>query len=214
MASAVNRKLTDNLSDEEQDLSARLHQIEWGCGAWSVEVRYELLHAIANYRTSKYRLGEALVNYRAVYTQHEQGWTAAVDEIAKAVGVNQRTVFRWIAQYEKVAGLQAEVITAVENAGLDPASNTKTMAKVIEMCPIEPSEEEAAETVEQAKEAVKADRRETSRAARKGNADDRVKQAFCCIENLYANVKPAEREAELEKLFEMVRDHFSIGSAS
>ncbi len=80
-----------------------------------------------HFRHSRYRFGRALAAYKALIPY--AGWMAAVQAIADAIGIGERTIRNILSDHERTLPLAPQVIEALEDAGLDPAS--KKNSKVI-----------------------------------------------------------------------------------
>jgi len=209
---AVNEVVTDNLSNLDTALAAQLREIETEFEAEGpAGVRDELVQAATCWRRSTFRLRRALAQYKDLYRE-SKGWIQAARLIADSLGVDERTIHRWVAQYEDVSSVPSPTINALEDAGLDPAApkNTKLLGKVLTMLPkdSEPTDDEAKDALVRAKVEMQA-----SRPRRLGPAPKpktRIDQSFAYLEKLYADVDPATREAELKEVVERVFAFFSM----
>ena len=122
-----------NKIDHSASLSALLREAEVAhfetdsAAALSVS-RKAVVDAALHYKSARYRFGKALYIYKAAIPY--AGWMIAVQIIAKAIGVNERTVRNALAAYERTVPLPEDVIDALEDAGLDPAARKN--AKIID----------------------------------------------------------------------------------
>jgi len=120
VTSAVEDRVTDKLSDKDADLAGRLREVEAEFEAdGTAAIRDELLQAVTGWRPSTFRLGRALAQYKDIYRE-SKGWIKAALLIADSLGVAERTIHRWVADYEDVASVPAPVIVALEAEGVDP----------------------------------------------------------------------------------------------
>jgi hypothetical protein len=209
---AIDDMVIDKLSVQDADLAGQLREVEAEFeAAGSTEVRSALLQAVCEYRRSHYRLGRALQEYRTktVFKQ-DQGWTRVAQLVSKSLGVDVRTIFRWIAEYAQVAELPVATITALENASVDPAArkNADLVDRVAELTSPDSTEDEAEAAVAQAKMEMAANR--PRRLGGSPKPKTRIDQACHYLENLYAHVDPANREAELKEVVERVFAFFSM----
>ena len=120
--------------DKLSNLTTALVFIERGEG--SVEnccklepARKTLIEAIRGFKNSRFALGRALSEYKALY-KLEKLWLRARDEIATALGCNPRTVSRIIEESEAAVALHPFVLEAMEQHGTDPGK--KKNARVVE----------------------------------------------------------------------------------
>lgn len=106
------------------NLSARLAEIEAEHigvnGGNAEEARETLVLALRRYRSSRFRLGKALLGYKNLFTA-DRGWMAAAKSIADALDCDERTVRDIISDYERTAKLPAAVIQAAQSKGIDLA---------------------------------------------------------------------------------------------
>ena len=111
-------------------------------------VRTDMLGALENYTSSRYEFGRALAAYKEVF-QVERVWMKASNAIAKYIGRDQRTVFRILEDYERVAGAPKPVIAAMRKEGFDPAElkNARLLGQVVDMTPQESTPEQTQEVV-------------------------------------------------------------------
>jgi len=114
-----------NNRKKRHDLSAQLDRITAELdGSDRVEEktqRTSLLSALKNYKASRFRLGQALTSYKEV-CRVEGVWLAASKAIAREIGRSQRTVFRILSDYERVADTPEPVLAAMKGEGYDPAA--------------------------------------------------------------------------------------------
>lgn len=98
------------------------------------DARLALLHALEQYRASRYRLGKTLCEYKRFYTQ-ARTWIRVASAIARVLGCDERTVRRMVSDFECVAHVPAAVIKALENAGIDPAArrNATIIGRILRM---------------------------------------------------------------------------------
>lgn len=103
-------------------LSARLAEIEAEHmdGGSAEEAREALVSALRKYRASRFSLGKALAEYKALFTA-DRGWMAAAKSVADALGCDERTVRNIISDYEHAAKLPAAVIQVAQSKGVDLA---------------------------------------------------------------------------------------------
>jgi len=122
-----------NKIDHSVSLSALLREAEvahvenGGVADLSVS-RQAVVDAALHYKSARYRFGKALHTYKGAIPY--AGWMIAVEIIAKAIGVNERTVRNALAGYERTLPLAEDLIHALEDAGLDPAARKN--AKIID----------------------------------------------------------------------------------
>jgi len=111
--------------NKRQDLSAELDRITAGLDdrdrVEEKNQRTSLLSVLRNYTTSRFRFGQALAAYKEV-CRVEGVWLAASKAIAREIGRSQRTVFRILSDYERVADKPEAVLAAMKREGYDPAA--------------------------------------------------------------------------------------------
>ncbi len=111
--------------NKRQDLSAQLDRItaelDDSVRAEEKKQRRPLLTVLKNYTTSRFRFGQALASYKEV-CRVEGVWLAASRAIAREIGRSQRTVFRILSDYERVADTPEPVLAAMKREGYDPAA--------------------------------------------------------------------------------------------
>lgn len=114
-----------NKLNKRQDLSAQLDRIaaelDDSDRLEEKNQRTSLLSALKNYTTSRFRFGQALASYREV-CRAEGVWLAASKAIGREIGRSQRTVFRILSDYERVADTPEPVLAAMKREGFDPAA--------------------------------------------------------------------------------------------
>jgi hypothetical protein len=110
--------------------------------------RATMLDALTRYATSRYDFGRALAAYKRAL-QVERVWMSASKAIAKHMGRSQRTVFRILEDYERVAGAPKPVIAAMRKEGFDPAElkNARLLGQVVDMTQAESTPEQTQEVV-------------------------------------------------------------------
>jgi hypothetical protein len=96
--------------------------------------RLSLVNALEGFRSSRYRLGQKLSEYKAFF-KASQGWMVAATAIADAMGCDERTIRRIIDDFERVSDVPDVVIKALQQAGFDPAArkNAGMIAKILGM---------------------------------------------------------------------------------
>jgi hypothetical protein len=114
------------------------------------EARPELLGAVQAYGQSRYEFGAALSRYKSVFKK-ERTWLKISRLIGEHIGRSERTVFRIVADYERVSDAPKAVIMALQDSGLDPAAakNAPLLEQVTITMPHDPTENEALAAVEQ-----------------------------------------------------------------
>jgi len=122
------------------DLSARLREVETehvdnNDGA-AHDAREELLVALQEYHSSRYKFGRALAAYK-VFFLADKGWIAAAKVLAKAIGCDESTIRRIIKDYERVSTIPEGVIRELESHGIDPAAkkHEQVIANILKMPP-------------------------------------------------------------------------------
>lgn len=156
----------DNLSD----LGARLREIEVehvvNEDGTAVDAREEVLEAVRQYHSSRYRFGEALAAYKAYYIDG-QHWMEAAKIIGRAINRDERTIRRILEDYERASQVPATVIEELEAKGIDPAArmNQPLLATILTM-PSSTVESKPEQSVVDAVKTVKA-MKATKRAAKK-----------------------------------------------
>jgi hypothetical protein len=111
-------------------------------------VRADMLGALENYTSSRYEFGQALAAYKQIF-QVERVWMKASNAIARHIGRDQRTVFRILEDYERVAGAPKPVVAAMKKEGFDPAElkNARLLGQVVDMMPPKSTPEQTQEIV-------------------------------------------------------------------
>jgi len=130
--------IRDSIMGNLSNLSIRLQELESGCinmnelGLGSA--RLSLVNALEGFRSSRYRLGQKLSEYKAFF-KASQGWMVAATAIADAMGCDERTIRRIIDDFERVSDVPDVVIKALQQAGFDPAArkNAGMIAKILGM---------------------------------------------------------------------------------
>ena len=146
----------DNLSS----LSARLIEVEREhvkCeDGTEVDVRQDLIDALGQFNSSRYRFGKALAAYKVFFAE-ERAWMQAAEIIAQAIGCDERTVRRIVDDYVRASQAPEEAIEELEAQGLDPAAkkNAPVLASIVEM-PTGQVKAKPKEAVAQAVKMVKA----------------------------------------------------------
>lgn len=114
-----------NNRKKRQDLSAQLDRItaelDDSDRVEEKTQRTSLLSVLKNYTISRFRFGQALASYKEV-CRLEGIWLAASKAIAKEIGRSQRTVFRILSDYQRVADTPEPVLVAMKREGYDPAA--------------------------------------------------------------------------------------------
>lgn len=205
-AITIDHVISDNLSDLNADLSARLREVEVEFEAvGQAGIRDELLNAITGWRRSTFRVGSTLARYKEIF-KNKRGWIKAAITIADNLGVVERTIHRWVSDYESVASVPGSAIAALEDEGIDPAApkNKALVDNVVQMLPrdSEPTSEEAKEAVAKAKTAVEAAR--SRRPAPKPKS--RIDQAVDYLNVLFRGVDPETRKAEIETVMQRLHE--------
>ena len=110
--------------------------------------RTAVLGALTKYTKSRFHLGQALTSYKQA-CKMERIWLPASEAIAKHMHVSPRTVFRILADYQRVSGVPETVLSAMEAEGLDPAKrkNAPLLEQITEVLGDDPTPEEAQEVV-------------------------------------------------------------------
>jgi hypothetical protein len=98
------------------------------------DARLRLVGALETYRNSRYKLGQALCEYKLFYRE-TRSWIAAANVIGAYLGCDERTVRRIVEDYERVEGVPSIVIKALEDAGFDPAArrNATMIGRIVRM---------------------------------------------------------------------------------
>ena len=128
----------DSIMDNLSNLSVRLQELESGCVNMNElglgSARLSLVNALEGFRSSRYRLGQKLSEYKAFF-KASQGWMVAATAIADAMGCDERTIRRIIDDFERVSEVPDVVIKALQQAGFDPAArkNVGVIAKILGM---------------------------------------------------------------------------------
>jgi hypothetical protein len=149
----------DNLST----LSARLIEVEREhvkCDdGTEVDARLDLVDALGQFNTSRYRFGKALAAYKVFFTE-ERTWMRVADLIGRAIDRDERTIRRIIEDYEFASKVPAEAIQELEALGIDPAAkkNAPVLTNILEM-PAGVVKSEPKEAVTQAVKTAKAERK-------------------------------------------------------
>jgi hypothetical protein len=147
-ATALSKSTGSNTSNNEDDglspmdnlsnLSAQLGKLEVEYAVADLgkvkDARLAFVHALEQYRDSRYRLGERLAAYKKYYVA-EQGWMEAARAVASAMGRDERTVRCIVDDFQRVSGVSAKAIKELERRGIDPAApkNAPTITKLLMM---------------------------------------------------------------------------------
>jgi len=111
------------------------------------QARERLLAALDLCDRTRYKLGEALWNYRG-YFKAEQVWMKGVKVIASAIGCSERTVHRIISDYESAAKLPTITRDAMMQQQIDPAAGKNApLVEKLSQIPEPNTPEEAASIV-------------------------------------------------------------------
>jgi hypothetical protein len=92
-------KLSEILELHASNLDSGLQTKEW-------VLRPLLIEGFLNYKQSRINLGRFLHSLRDIY-KRRQIWTLIAEDLGNAIGVDKRTIFRMVSDYEVSAGLRA-----------------------------------------------------------------------------------------------------------
>ncbi len=139
----------DNLSNRLEEVTSALRGEE---AEAERRQRPAVVEVMSQYMSDRYELGKSLAQYRAVF-KHEKVWVRVCEAIADAMGKDERTVRRIIADYERAKQASNTVRAAMKAEGFSPlaAKNRDLLARVIELTPKDhsPTSEEATSLVRQ-----------------------------------------------------------------
>jgi hypothetical protein len=194
----------DNLSN----LSVQLTKVEPQQLGANTEIRQSrevLIAAIEGHRHSTYELGRGLRLYKAHYKAGGR-WMEAAQIVAKALGCDERTVFRLIDNYERVVGLPAITIDALQDQDIDPAAPKK--APIIESLfriPIQETREQAAVAVAGAVSRYIVQKKNGgSRNHNTGNLEEFARKVVKQFKDRYQSRAPQDRDEEVQYVLERV----------
>jgi hypothetical protein len=88
------------------------------------DLRSRLVVAAKKYGIKRYRLGEALHNYRAAI--HHGAWLPIVRAVALESDLSERNVREIAADYLRVEGLPEPLVVELERAQIDPSAKSKS----------------------------------------------------------------------------------------
>jgi hypothetical protein len=83
--------------------------------------RIQLEDCLKGFVFSRYELGKALHSYKQFYV-NERAWMSVAALIAQAIGRDERTVRRIVADYEQVEALPEVCVKELQRQNLDPAA--------------------------------------------------------------------------------------------
>ena len=110
--------ILSNVSAHLQDIEVELVDNQDGT---AISARETLVAALGHYHSSRFKFGEALAAYKVFFK--DGGWVAAAKVIGKAIQRNEKTIYRIVADYERVSASLPEVaIAELEAQGIDPAA--------------------------------------------------------------------------------------------
>ena len=127
-----------NKLDKLSTLSAWLIKVErehlkCADGA-EVDARQNLVDALGQFNSSRYRFGKALAIYKEFFME-AGGWMDTANLIGHAIGRDERTIRRIIIDYQRASEVPVEAIEELEARGFDPAAkkNAPVLANILEM---------------------------------------------------------------------------------
>jgi hypothetical protein len=180
-----------------QDLSAQLQTITGDLTAGEKQheqqTRAKMLAALQRYTASRYDLGKALAAYKDACRQ-KGTWVKAAKAIAEHIGRSPRTVFRIVADYDRVAGAPEPVLVAMQEQGFDPAEpkHATLLEQVTTMTPPNPTVEQVAAVVKRSAAHLK-----QSKAGDTMSEDERIVWSIRMDLRKRLNNVPDERKQEL-----------------
>lgn len=134
------------------------------------QARICLLDELPRYLATRSHFGRVLYGYKRHF-KAVHGWTAAATLIADAIGRDVKTVFRMVADYERVSGLDPLFEQALLDQQVDPAApkNAEMVAQIL--AKPEPKTPEAAAEIVTAVVRERRERRKTERLSSKSDKD-------------------------------------------
>jgi hypothetical protein len=198
----------DNLSN----LSGELGRVE---GIYVQEITVELTNArnsvvgaVMGYSNSRLTLGRALRNYR-LHFKADHSWVAAAKIIAAAFGCDERTVYRYIEDYERASQLPAITLEAMADQKIDPAAarNAGIVENLLQM-PHPTTRAEASRPVATAHQKHLAGKMQHAKRTPSKLAEVSVEEFAAKIVrqfvNRYRSLAPQLRDSELQFVLELV----------
>jgi hypothetical protein len=141
----------DNLSSTLESICTSLPTIDEQ--EQERQARFILIESLNLYRQSRRKFGKALASYRDAL-KPDGAWTKACLAIAMELQCDERTVRRIIEDYERIADVPESILTAMDEARIDPAArkNERLLDQVVQLIPneCEPTPEQAAAIVKEA----------------------------------------------------------------
>ncbi len=158
-----------NKMDKLSNLGARLLEAEREyvkCDDGADVARQDLLDALGQYHSSRFRFGKVLAAYKVFFAE-ERTWMQVAKLIGRAIDRDERTIRRIIEDYEHASQVPVEVIEELEALGVDPAAkkNAPVLTNILEM----PLSDVKAELKEVVAHAVKTAKVKKTAAVKKPN---------------------------------------------
>ncbi|MFP5209690.1 MAG: hypothetical protein ACLGRW_10415 [Acidobacteriota bacterium] len=205
-------------SDNLSDFSTKLKNVE---SIYIQDISAELAHArnsvagaLPGFRSSRMNFGRILRAYKLHY-KAARGWTAAMKVIAEAMGCDERTVERIIDDYERASQLPSVTLEVMAEQKIDPAAakNAPVVDKLVRMPP-PATREEAAEAVRAAIRDHVAQKKAVNNVAAKPaemGVENFTAHVVKLFEQRYRSMAPAQRDAELRYVLEVVTNTLRAG---
>lgn len=195
----------DNLSNLREEL-CKLERVH--VAPFCSEIRQSregVIAAVGVYAHSRYNLGRALRAYK-VHFKAERAWIAAAEIVGDAIGRDQKTVFRIIADFERADRLPAITIEAMQDQNIDPGKHAYADAieELIEMPSPETREEAATAVATTMKQHSERKRKQATSRTPKDRLEEFTDRIVKQFEQHYRAVPSDQRDRELQYVFDRI----------